>query len=371
MRVAVANLTAGGLSGGYRKYLTEMVPRLAADPAISALRTYVPAAARWRARADLDIVQLDAREFRAGFPAVRQDVRAFAADVVFVPTAAWARFDVPTAVMIRNMEPLEAPVRGNAPAEALRNLARAWRTYRACARATRIIAVSSHVRTFLVERWRVDARRIGLVYHGVDRPDPAARLRPPAAVASIAGPFLFTAGSIRPQRGLEDAIAALPIVLQTRPDMTLVVAGAPTPDAATHAARLREAAARATVAHRIVWAGELSATEMSWCYRACRAFLMTSRVEACPNVALEAMAHGCLIASVDRPPMPEFLGTAARYYLAGDSHGLARAVEDLLGGPARDTAERSAEATRLATKFTWEQTTRDTVAELRLASLTA
>ena len=34
MRIAVVNLTSGGLSGGYRKYLARLMPLLASDPRV-------------------------------------------------------------------------------------------------------------------------------------------------------------------------------------------------------------------------------------------------------------------------------------------------------------------------------------------------
>ena len=37
MRVAIINLTGGGMSGGYRNYLCNVVPRLAAHDDVDAL----------------------------------------------------------------------------------------------------------------------------------------------------------------------------------------------------------------------------------------------------------------------------------------------------------------------------------------------
>ena len=81
----------------------------------------------------------------------------------------------------------------------------------------------------------------------------------------------------------------------------------------------------------MVWAGQLTEPEMAWCFGHCEAFVMTSRAEACPNVALEAMSHGCRVVSTSQPPMPEFFGEAAAYYRGGDARDLARAVRGLLG----------------------------------------
>ena len=78
-------------------------------------------------------------------------------------------------VMVRNMEPLEVPFAGNTWVEGLRNVARAWEARRACRHATRVIAVSDHVRRFIISKWHIDEDRIGTVYHGVDGGGPSAR----------------------------------------------------------------------------------------------------------------------------------------------------------------------------------------------------
>src|SRR5262249_30526606 len=144
---------------------------------------------------------------------------------------------------------------------------------------------------------------------------------------------VFTAGSIRPARGLEDLIKAMAIVLRQGLALRLVIAGKP--DAGTHAykARLEHMARRIKVDTYILWAGQLSSLEMSWCYYNCAAFVMTSRAEACPNTALEAMSHGTLCISGDHPPMPEFFRDTALFYPCGDAQALAAVMLRALHTP--------------------------------------
>jgi glycosyltransferase involved in cell wall biosynthesis len=106
---------------------------------------------------------------------------------------------------------------------------------------------------------------------------------------------------------------------------------------------------------------------MAWCFRHCEAFVMTSRAEACPNVALEAMSHGCRVVSTGQPPMPEFFGEAARYYRAGDAIDLARAVRALLGESPEDSRGRRETARTRAAGFRWPDTADRTIGELTRA----
>ena len=82
-------------------------------------------------------------DWARGRAGLRAAVRAYAPDVVFIPTARWFPSGFPTVTMVRNMEPLVMPCEGNPPAERVRNLMRrrearrrrGW-TSRRCARLT-------------------------------------------------------------------------------------------------------------------------------------------------------------------------------------------------------------------------------------------
>jgi glycosyltransferase involved in cell wall biosynthesis len=361
VRVALLNLTAGGLSGGYRKYLRAVVPRLREDPRIGRLDVLVPDAAREPLGDALGAVEaFPAAEARTGFASARRAVERLRPDVVFVPTArALASLEAPQVVMVRNMEPLEAPLAGLSPLAALRNLVRALEAKRACRRAARVIAVSQHVADWLTHRWPLPPERVVVVRHGLDRTE-AEPLRPAAFPADLGpGGFLFTAGSLRPARGLEDALGAI----AGGTPWPLVIAGAADPDTRRFAARVQ----RRGAAPRVRWVGTLDSEGVRWAMRHAAAFVMTSRAEACPNTALEAMAAGALVVSTDHPPMPELFGDGGRYYRARDAASLAEALRTVAGmsDAERESLRRTAAARARA--FDWDTTVRRTVDALEAA----
>ena len=359
MRVAVVNITGGALSGGYAKYLNEMVPRLASHPQVRALTAFIPPTAA----ATLSLgatVAWPADDQKRGSPWLRGAIRAFRPDVVFIPTARWITTGVPTVCMVQNMEPLVRPAGGNPPHETTRNLARAAAAFVATRRASRVIAVSQFVRDYLVRRFRVPAERVGVVPVG----SRAISTRTEPDGAGGWGRFAFTAGSIRPARGLEDAILGFAQSVKARQSLKLVIAGG----GAGENPRYRQKMVDLGLQHSIdiIWAGSLTPSEMAWAYEQCFCFLMTSRVEACPNIVLEALTYGAPSISTDSPPMPEFFGDGAWYYPSGRSAVLGSRLDAMLSdGVGREMV--SANARSRASQYSWEATTEGTVRELSAA----
>ena len=362
MNIAVVNLTSGGMSGGYAKYLRELLPRLRAHRDVSRIDVFMPPGREQTVEPVAHTWPSD--DAKRAFATLRESIDRIAPDVVFIPTTRFVETGRPTVVMVRNMEPLTEPFHGHTLTEAARNAARRWATKQACRKATRVIAVSQHVRDFITTQWHVPTERIGLVYHGVDAA-PAQPARRPLRLPPMDGRWVLTAGSIRPARGLIDAILAWPDV---EPDVTLAIAGEPDPPTVRHARLLRRRAEHLGVGKRILWLGRLSPEEMAWCYGHCDAFLTTTRAEACPNTGLEAMSHGCSIVSTSVDPMPEFFADVARFYPPGDTRGLVAAIGNALAEPAADRAARARRARARTDLYTWERTAERTVQELARAA---
>ena len=371
MRVAVVNLTSGGLSGGYRKYLQHLIPLLTKDPRVCALDVFI--SSRAKGMVELDDAPLHTwpvDDPRTGYRWLRAKLQETTPDVVFIPTARWLDCGaIPVAVMVRNMEPLLVPFGGNPLMEGFKNLARSYAARRACRRATRVMAVSNHVRDFLVGKWALQKDKIGVVYHGIEAlPARAETVRPPNISLSADEKFLFTAGSLRPARGLADAIKALAILKRQGLHYSLVIGGESNPGTQFYRDRMQRLANESGVGSDLHWAGQLNALEMSWCYYESAAFIMTSRAEACPNVVLEAMAHGCLCVSTSQPPMPEFFQESAVYYQPNRVEDLAAQLIKTLNMSERERQEQRSVAVNRATQFNWHTTANATVAQLELAA---
>ena len=367
MKLAIVNLTSGGLSGGYRKYLQKIVPLLCANTCVSRVYVFVPPQTEELVGFESSpMLYWPITDSMRGFSWLKSKIQQLSPDIVFIPTARWLNFgQTPVVMMIRNMEPLAFPFGGNPLQEGIKNLLRAYVAKRSCQQASRVIAVSQYIKNFLCKHWKIESSKIGIVYHGAESPS-ESEVFPVTTYGLVKKDerFIFTAGSVRPARGLEDLIDALGTLHKDALNFKLVIAGAVDPGMGKFKDRLIDRAFNAGIVSQIIWTGSLSAEEMSWCYRHCDAFVMTSRVEACPNIALEAMAHGCICISTESPPMPEIFRDAAVHYLSKDGTALAGVIRSIFSWGNNRRNDASKRAKLRAAQFSWDITAEKTVAEL-------
>ncbi|MGA1866920.1 MAG: glycosyltransferase [bacterium] len=291
-------------------------------------------------------------------------IKSFQPNVIFIPTARFWKLDrIPCVNMIRNMEPL-IYTNQNPFSERFINWIRYKEAYRCTINADRVIATSDFVKSFLINKWNIDYKKIGLVYHGIKIPEHTDLQRPCQVPEDWKGKFIFTAGSIRPARGIEDVFFALKCLKNFSQIAGLVLAGTVPPRMHSYRKKLEKWIDENNLSSIIRWTNNLHQDEMAWCYKNCFVFIMTSRVEACPNIALEAMSYGCVSIVTDNKPMPEIFGDTARYYSAKDGDGLARSIQTILDWNVQLRNEASEKAKKRASEFSWDICANETIAEL-------
>jgi glycosyltransferase involved in cell wall biosynthesis len=366
MRLAIVNITGGGISGGYRKYLINMIPKLASSQWVDGLLCASPASIK----AEDWIVPLPKVSYVRCRPfnvvnellfqrvdsQLKEHLDKFSPDVLFIPVDRYINYNnVPVVSMIRNMEPFIGRLEGDLFINRLKKIVQYYVVKRAVKRAHGIVAVSNYVRDFLINHWDISKDKITLIYHGDGflmqiREEHA----PPLIPQDWKGRFIFTSGSICPARGLEDVLLAMKYLTQGIDLKGLVVAG----DAAPYMARYREKLETWVKAHNlssmVCWAGHLDESQMAWCYKNCSIFVMTSRVESFGAVALEAMSSGCVSIAADNPCLPEIFGDAAVFYPPRDGRALSEKIRMVLCWSEKKKDEMSAAAQNRALKFSWE-----------------
>lgn len=375
MRISLINLTAGGMSGGYRKYLRNVIPRMASNPAVEALLCASPPSINvkdwFEPLSNVEFVNCKPFRFicHSSHQELKQSLERFSPDVIYLPTERSFRFNkVPIVNMIQNMEPFVDSIDDDSFSERARQWIQVVDARKAIKKSDRVIAISKFVRNFLMQYWKIRSEQIGLVYHGIDLPENNGQ-RSFLVPNDWEGQFLFTAGSIRPARGLEDVLYALNhLSIKSSNILGLVIAGETTSVMMKYRKKLEAIIKTHNLSSRVYWAGNLNEREMAWCYQNCFAFVMTSRVESFGMIAGEAMAHGCLCISADNPCLPEIFGDAAIFYVPYSGEDLANKIMKVLSWDSQKRTLASEIARQRASEFSWDKTAEQTVNELMIAS---
>lgn len=375
MKVALINLTGGSMSGGYRKYLLAMLPRIAAHRQISSVLCASPPdwnISQWFDKSTpvrfVTCSPFKAFNYRPD-DNLYQELTDFKPDILFIPVERMMEYEnTPVINMLRNMEPFVKPVKGTPLEERIRNKIRYTEGAKALKKASRVIAISGFVRDYLTEELGISQEKVGFVYHGFDLNHYVQPKKPLIIPEEWKGNFIFTAGSVRPARGIEDIIFAMQPLHNKLPELSgLVIAGQCLPSMQAYKSKLIKWLNSNHLKEKVLWSDFLPEEEMAWCYKNSKAFVMTSRVESFGHIAIEAMSHGCVCISTTCPCLPEIFDTAAVYYSPGDWKTLSESIVKICR-EGRDYSDKASErAKHRASQFSWDIAAEKTVQEIQTA----
>ncbi len=229
---------------------------------------------------------------------------------------------------------------------------------RVVAGADAVFTICDGLRDDLIARGH-RASRISIMMNGVDlalfgAPPP----RDPALAARLGlgdGPVIGFIGSFYDYEGLDDLIAAMPMLITLQPDARLLlVGGGPCADA------LRAAAAASPAAAAIHFAGRVAHDEVERYYALCDVMAYPrkrSRLTdlVTPLKPLEAMAEGQLVAASDVGGHRELIrdGVTGTLFAPDSPMACARALALLLADRSGWDARRMAARAHVAARHDW------------------
>ena len=258
--------------------------------------------------------------------------------------------------------PLVVSLHGSDVFVAERNAAVGMAARRVFRRAGFVTACSGDLAA-RAERLGAPSDRLEVVPYGVDverfRPDATERETLRARVrAEPRQPLLFAAGRLVRKKGFEYLIDALPqIASEWRP--VLAIAGGGDLEA-----ELRERAARAGVADRVVFLGDLPQDAVGKWFAAADVAVAPSvrddsgNVDGLPNTVLEALASAAPLVATSAGGISSVVtdGRTGLLVPERDPAAIARAIERLLRDPAAAAALGSAARASVESRFGWRNT---------------
>jgi PEP-CTERM/exosortase A-associated glycosyltransferase len=221
-----------------------------------------------------------------------------------------------------------------------------------------VVTICQGLKDDLVQRGN-DPARIAIAPNGVDLSlfgEPLARDAAFAAELGLGeGPVIGFIGSFYDYEGLDDLIAAMPLLIDTHPAARLLlVGGGPREEA------LRQQAAASSAASAIHFAGRVPHSEVERYYALCdimayprKASRLTDLVT--PLKPLEAMAQGKLVAASDVGGHRELIadGVTGTLFAPDDPVACASALADLLDARSAWEDRRATARIYVETRHDW------------------
>jgi glycosyltransferase involved in cell wall biosynthesis len=219
-----------------------------------------------------------------------------------------------------------------------------------------ILTPSEYTRRTVIDRLEADPSIVVVVPHGISQRESETSVADVRANYDIKGRFFLYPASTYPHKNHLVLVQALARLLETHPEVTLVLTGARGSEqwgtARSTEGRLAEEIRRLGIEERVRPLGYVSARDLDALYREAVALTFPSRFEGFGAPILEAWSRGCPVIAADATALPEIVGDAGYLISPDNSEDWANAMWDLLEDEdlrliyARAGAER-------ALKFGW------------------
>lgn len=278
-------------------------------------------------------------------------------DILFSPCQVSPRVSgIKQVMMLRNLEPFFCYRYKYSIRPWLRNQLLAIQSKRSLQAADRIIAVSDYVKHILVDCLNISPKHIRRIYHGRDvnfSPEGDEEYdKKILERLGIKGKFVLTCGSLWPYRRCEDIIKAFDLYQKNiKENLSLVIAGSLMDT--RYAKVIRIAITKSANDDQIYTIGHVPYEIMRILYRRCNLCVIATEVEACPNIAIEAMSSGCVIISSDQQPLPEIFQDCSIKFQARNVDDLAFKMQSLTSDEQQRSILRG-RALKRARDFSWD-----------------
>lgn len=287
---------------------------------------------------------------------VRKVIQRVGADILFTPyQVAIPFYRVKSVSMLRNMEVFLHWGYSYALKMRIRNIILQAASVYSLKKSDLIVAVSEFSRNFMIDNLGISEKKIIRIYHGRDERFNSAYMDKDIELLRAIGvsreEYIFTSGSILPYRKLEIVLEAF-ARSKISCDIKLVVAG--DGNDLGYKKKIYEVVEQNKLKGRVIFLGFIDIESVAIIYRNCKFFVTATEIEACPNIAIEAMSSRCVVLAPNKAPLPEMFGDVAVYFQPGNVEDLAAKMNSLVFADKKEVDYN-------LERFSWKQCAEDTI----------
>jgi glycosyltransferase involved in cell wall biosynthesis len=223
---------------------------------------------------------------------------------------------------------------------------------RSLQRGERVIAVSQNTKSDLIEYFRVDGRKIRVIYNGVEetfrqRLD-ADEVRRRVSTLGIQPPYLLFVGNPKPHKNLENVVRAYALAQALHEfEEPLLCVGDRQGDF-----KIRQIADQLGVGSKVRLVGHVEQALLPAIYQGATLFLYPTLYEGFGLPVIEAMASGVPVITSNNSALREIATGYADLVEPLDVNALAHAIAGAMANPER-RAELAERGRRRAADFRW------------------
>jgi len=223
-----------------------------------------------------------------------------------------------------------------------------------------IVAVSHFTGNELLERFAVEAKKVKVIYHGLDprfnadiSPEEVEEVRQRYSLPSS---FILFVGAVESRKNILNLVEALGVIHQKHEKIPLLIVGRPGSDSRNLEKKIEKEKLEAWI--KIM--GYLPNKDVRIFYRLASVFVLPSFCEGFGFPLLEAMASKLPIAASQAPAIPEIAQDAALYFSPENPEDMAvKIILALKDGNVRQNL--IAEGRKRVLYFDWKKTAQETL----------
>lgn len=236
-----------------------------------------------------------------------------------------------------------------------------------CQKATKIIVPSENTKRDLVDKYKIPAEKIQIIYPGLssvfknlDIENVRRQQMQIKKKYFLPENFMLFLGTIEPRKNIVGIIKSFEKIYPLLPaDYSLVIAGTP----GWKNKKIYAAAHQSAVREQIKFIGYIAPEDKPALYASTNLFVYPSFYEGFGFPVLEAMAMGIPVITSDRSSLPELASQASTLVNPNKINEITQAMKEIL----TNTAQRSNQIKNglsVVTKFSWDRAAREWLSQL-------